>query len=388
MGDLIPNLIMGTLQWNDSLWGWLIDVFTNSVGSFALAIVLLTVLLKIILCPLEFLQRKSAKKQAEMTKRLNPEIEKIKIKYANKPEVARQKIQEKQTEFYKQNSMVSSCVIMLLNMVAISVVFLTLLSCLNAISSIQTTNLYTELNATYETTYTKAIDEGKAEQDATVLAQGAVMQAYKDSDNIQGFLWIKNVWQPDTAKEAIPNYKDFIKTSRYSSNSESENYVSEEEYNKVMGPIMEMEKGWNGYYILVLLAGAITFLASIATSGGFRKLGKKKENNQEDIDASATKAESKFNKASPDDKANEMAGKAGGLIKYILPAVMILITLFSNAIFSMYIITNSFFTLCMTPLYNKLIKNSEEKDGGHFGGSKKDEIVVDYRIQKNTIIKD
>ena len=56
------------------------------------------------------------------------QVEKIKQKYANVPQVAQQKMQEKQMEIYKKNNynIVGSCVVMLLNMVVTVAVFLTL----------------------------------------------------------------------------------------------------------------------------------------------------------------------------------------------------------------------------------------------------------------------
>ena len=77
--------------------------------------------------------------------------------------------------------------------------------------------------------------------------------------------------------------------------------------------------------------------------------------------------------------------KASGILKFIMPAIMVLFTFVSNAVFALYIISNSLFSLCVTPLFNKIMNKTKNNSNGN---NSKEDIVVDYRIQKNTIIKD
>ncbi|MBQ8748850.1 MAG: membrane protein insertase YidC [Clostridia bacterium] len=360
MVDLMPNLLMDIISWDTPLWGYLISVFNDFIGNFGWTIIVFTLLLKIILIPLDYFQRKTAKRNAELQKIIQPEVVKIRKKYANVPEVMQQKIQEKQMEIYKNNNynVIGSCLVMFLNMIITVVVFLTLFNCLNQIGSIETTNMYTKLNTEYNRVYEETGNETKAEQ--------AVLKLYESGDVVQSWLWIDNLWRGDTCASPIPSYKEFISLSQYSSNEESKNYLSEDDYNKVMQPIMDKETGWNGYYILIILSGVITYLSMAISTGSLKK--NKKDKLEEDPSAKMT-----------------------GIMKFILPAIMVIFTLMSNAVFGLYVIANSLFALVTTPIYNKILKSkdgNEGNNGDYINSSKNNELVVDYRIQKNTIIQE
>ena len=365
---MMPNLLMDILAWDTPVWGYLISVFTDFIGNFGWTIIVFTLLLKIILIPLDYFQRKNAKRNAELQKIMKPELDKVKQKYANvSPAIMQQKLQEKQVEIYKRNNVnvIGSCLVMFFNMAITIVVFLTLFNALNYIANIQITNMYTTLSNEYIRVY-DATEGDEAEKKAK--AEEAVVALYDGGDVVQSWLWVKNVWRGDKSVSAIPSYKEFISQSKYSSDeSQTDVYLSEQDYLKVMQPVMDKENGWNGYYILIALAGIITYLSTVVSSGGFRK---KK------------------------DLGDDPTAKITGVLKFILPAIMILFTLFSNAVFSLYVIANSLFALCTTPIYNKIFKRKEEQNGGSFGGGfggskgNANELEVDYRIQKNTIIKD
>lgn len=361
---MMPNLLMDILAWDTPVWGYLISVFTDFIGNFGWTIIVFTLLLKIILIPLDYFQRKNAKKNAELQKIMKPELDKVKQKYANVPEVMQQKLQEKQMEIYKKNNVnvIGSCLVMFFNMAITVVVFLTLFNALNYIGGIQITNMYTTFSNEYIRVYDATVGDEAVKK---VKAEEAVVALYDGGNVVQSWLWVKNVWRGDKSVSAIPSYKEFIAQSKYSSDeSQIDVYLSEQDYLKVMQPIIDKEIGWNGYYILIALAGIITYLSMAVSSGGF----KKKKDLEEDPTAKMT-----------------------GVLKFILPAIMILFTLFSNAVFSLYVIANSLFALCTTPIYNKILKRQQDKNGGSLGGGSKNkasELEVDYRIQKSTIIKD
>ena len=366
MVDLIPNLLMDIIAWDNSFWGHLISIFSNFIGSFGWTIIVFTILLKIVLTPIDFFQRRNARRQAELQKEMQPEIEKVKKKYENVPDVCRQKIQEKQMEFYKRKNynLVGGCAIMAISMLITIVVFLTLFNSLTYIGKVQTTNMYTTLANEYTRVFTETANEEKAQE--------AVLEMYKSGEVTQGWLWVKNVWRGDVATSPIPKYKEFIAVSQYSDKAESDNYLSEDNYLKVMQPVLDSEKGVNGYYILILLAGLVSYF-SIALSSGFKNKKPKEEKSKDkvvkqgELDLDPTK-------------------KVGGIMKFVMPAIMVLFTLISNAVFALYIISNSLFALCVNPLYNKIIDKTMKNKDNH--NDKGDVVVTDYRIQKKQIIKD
>lgn len=368
MVNLMPNLLMDIVAWDDSVWGSIISTFSDWIGNFGWTIIVVTLLLKLVLTPLDYFQRKSAKKNAELQKIMKPELDKVKEKYKNVPEVMQQKMQEKQMEIYKKNNfnVFGSCLIMLCSLVITMVLFFTLYGSLTNIANVQTTNMYTTFATEYDRVYTET---SGTEEEKVAKAQEAVVAMYDKGEVVQSWLWVKNVWRTDKNVSVIPSYKEFISQSKYSSDeTKPETYLSEADYLKVMQPIMDKETGWNGYYILIVLSGVITYLSMVMSSGGFRKKGA---------------------------NAEPTAGMTK-ILSLIMPIIMVLFTLFSNAVFSLYVIANSLFTLATIPIYNKIFKKKDENKGngglGVFGGSKSSgkshEIEVDYRIQKNTIIKD
>lgn len=369
MVDLMANLLMPIIEWNTPVWGYVISVFTGFLGNCALAIFVVALLIKVVLIPFDYFQRKNTNKNMEIQKVMQPELDKIKEKYKNYPEMAQRKMQEKQMEMYKKfnHSIIGSCLIMLVNIAITFVVSITFYTCLSGeISVAETTNMYTKLETEYTQVYNATVG---TEEEKVAQAESAVVQMYQNGEATQSFLWIKNIWRPDTATSPIPTYSEFVKVSKYSNVEEDENYLSEDNYNKVMKPIMDSETGWNGYYILAVLVGVIMFLSMKFTMPNTPK--KQPTQNQASDD--------------PQVVAQEMSGKMMGGMRFILPVILVLFTLFANAGFSIYIIAFSLFSLITTPIFNKIINRKGLNATG--GGSADNSIEVDYKIQKNTIIK-
>ena len=74
---------------------WMLRFFYDFSGSYGLAIILLTVAIRLVLAPLTFSQSKSM----EAMKRLQPEMQALQAKYKDKPEEYNAKIME----LYKEN---------------------------------------------------------------------------------------------------------------------------------------------------------------------------------------------------------------------------------------------------------------------------------------------
>ena len=77
---------MGVLEFSQLLitkafWGKLIDLFVKWVGNYGWAIILLTIALKLVLTPLDILQKRVNKKNAQMQAIMQPELRKIQEKY-------------------------------------------------------------------------------------------------------------------------------------------------------------------------------------------------------------------------------------------------------------------------------------------------------------------
>lgn len=392
MANLI-NLLAQT-AWNTGFWGKIIGWFYGGIGNYVWTIIIVTIVLKLVLSPMEFFQRKVTKKNADMQKIMQPELDRVRSKYQNQPDKLQQKLNEKQMELYKKHNynIVGSCFIMLINMVLTMVVFITLLSSLNTIANIQNANQFDALRTEYETVievngdkavaesakqlaitdakasldelYNSLVEAGFSSEDAlkqrteseNKIGADAYRAALIESVDVdvmnkalqdkyrevkESWLWVKNVWKSDTATSPVPSYNEYLTLSNTSEE------VSEAEYRAIMEPIKKIETGWNGYYILVILSGAVLLIAQMLMSGDFKK-------------------------KTPEEKA---AMKKGLFMKILLPGLMVFITFTSNAVFAAYVVVNSLVGMAITPLYN-LIINAIDK---HKEKKVKDAVVVDYR---------
>lgn len=395
----MANLInlLAQVEWNTGFWGKLIGWFHSGIGNYVWTIIIFTIVLKLVMSPLDYFQRRVAKKNAHMQKIMEPELEKVRAKYFKNPEKMQQKVNEKQMELYKKHNynVVGSCFIMLINLVLTMVVFFTLFSSLNTIANIQIANQFDALRTEYEivvevngdktaaekakadaiteaTTrldelYNSLIESGFSSEDAQSQRDSAEakigQEAYKNAmvesagqdvissalqnkykeDVKESWLWVKNIWKSDTSTSPVPTYEEYLNLSKTTEE------LTEAEYNLIMDPIKEVETGWNGYYILIVLAGGVTFASSLLMNGG---VARKSTN------------------------PNEKSPKRGGLImKLLLPALMIFFTISSNTVFAAYVVTNSLVSVAITPLFT-LLFNAVDK---YKEKKAKDAVVVEYR---------
>ena len=78
----LTTLLTDTIAWNTGFWGTLIGWFNGFINSYGWTIILFTLAVKLILSPLDFLQRKvgfdNAMAQAKMAMLIHCEVEMFK----------------------------------------------------------------------------------------------------------------------------------------------------------------------------------------------------------------------------------------------------------------------------------------------------------------------
>ncbi len=201
--DYLANLLAPT-AWPSGVWESIIKWFAG-VGSIGVAIILLTICLKVLMFPLDFWQRKVTRKMTAQQTLMQPELEQIKKKYGNNQQI----MQQKQAELYKKYNMspTNSCLAMLVYMIVTMVVFFTLFAGLGNISRSQINYEYYTIEQTYRTTYKDNISNPNVIE----ISQQAAAQKYEEVK--QGFLVIKNVWRPDNWSSVFPKSDEFIKST-------------------------------------------------------------------------------------------------------------------------------------------------------------------------------
>lgn len=360
MADISFLLTQATIDWNTGMWGALIGWFNSFIPNYGWTIIVFTILIKIIVSPLDFLQRRAGVKSAEAQAKLKPDLDKIQKKYANDPEKARMKMQERQVQALRNGEMKigSTCGVSLLYLVLMSIIFISLFSSMQTISKIQTINSYIQ----FENTYDEAVSQGKTKEEAEQI----VLDMYNRGEARETWLWIDNIWKSDTATSVVYNFNEFKEVA--SAVSESP-YIFEEtegsdkvlltqaKYDEVMGKITtDTADKWNGYYILIILCGLISFFSFQISMG-----------------ASQKRLESQ----------NTKQPLIVKIMKFAMPCLMVIITLKYSSAFALYIASASLFTLAATPIYNKIISKTSKSNIGT-GNNNKETINVDYKINKIT----
>lgn len=330
------------------LWPIIISGIDAGVLNFGWTIVIFTLIVKLAMSPLDFLMRWSSKKNTLVQKKLAPQIEKINKKYAND----KQKAGIQTQALYKREGvhMIGSCLFSLVYLVLTMVVFFTLFASLRKYSAVNVLNQYDKVKTEYYAAFNAK--EG-TETEKVAAAEAAAKQAWKN--NKDGWLWIDNIWRADTQENAVPSYKSLssiVSAAKYKKATQEFKQIDEAEYNKVMGSLVQENKGnWNGYYILAILALGLTFLSQwISELGNKVKTPKKVKTN-------------KFYKPLEDDKkpkdpTNSTTMK---ILKYVLPVIMVIFVITSSAAFGIYIVTSSLISILTNLLINYLVKLATKK---------------------------
>ena len=170
----LPTLSMGlwadfvTLLYNILTWIY------GLVGNFGLAVILFTILVRLVLLPLDLKSKGSMKKMAE----INPEVQKINEKFKNDPEKKNKKLQELYAE--KKINPLGGCLPMLLQMP----LFFAFFAALRSISFQEMTGFYVDL-----------INHFAGDTVITIQNAGDMMKFFRDFGQAMQNL-IKNVDSP------------------------------------------------------------------------------------------------------------------------------------------------------------------------------------------------
>lgn len=263
-------------------------VINNGIGggaeSFGWTVVIFTIVLRLILSPLDIWQKVIGRKNSKAMERMKPQLEALQEKYGDD----KQRLQQEQAALYKKEkySMMGMCLPTIVSFVVFFVVF----AGFRQMVGYQFAQDYKNCHNAFEASVSQQISEskyddtngdGKVDLDdvpkdeagaafyAEVVenAQQAVYDAYySDSQKtIRGWLWIKNIFVGDNWSKAVPDFttvtgqKGFA-TSRLTG-------ITIDEYNTVMGKVLGTggygKNGkWNGLLILPVLSIVLSFVST------------------------------------------------------------------------------------------------------------------------------
>ena len=177
------------------LWSILIDWINGGVLNFGWTILLLTLLVKIVLSPLDFGVKYTTKKQMLVQQKCAPQIAKLQKKFGNDQKT----LQVQQQALYKREglNMGVGCIVMLVNLILTMVIFFTLYSSLRSVSAYHAIDEYEQIHAEYESSYYQSLID------------------FSDSDEIVDKEWLQKHIELYNNSDAYiisgPTYNKFLK---------------------------------------------------------------------------------------------------------------------------------------------------------------------------------
>lgn len=386
----------------NNIIGQLVEWIHSLTPSYGVAVIVFTLVLKVLTLPLDFWQRYGMKKNSLLQKKLKPYTDKIDRDNSDNPNKA---AQEKQALMKKYGySMLSGCLPMLLMMV----IFFVMFDGFRAYSNYSSLLVYDKLVAEYNISFNEKLPiddvnifkEQLASYDNQILTvkgqiselQNSLLTATDDekiiineqissfTENLtlleesrkdifdeknireneaasfaaeqvgklfdierESFLWVKNIYRADSSQKVFPTYTETLSLLT----TEQKAKVSEDEYNLIYNAVLdksEAGKGyfssnWNGLLILPILSIVFAFVSSLISQRLNRSKG-------EELDPQAK--------------------KTNRTMMFITPLMLALFVFSYTAAFAIYMVSNSILSIiigfAITPLINKMASKKVETD--------------------------
>lgn len=347
----------------------------GGVASFGWTVVLFTVILRLILSPLDIWQKVISRRNNKAMERMKPQLEALQARYADD----KQRLQQEQMALYKKEKY--STMGMCLPTIVTFVVFFVVFAGFRQMVGYQFAKDYKECVKAYNTSIAEQIEankdadyivdngDGKWDIDdvaktesgadfyaaAKKNAQHAVYNVYYSEDQvtIRSFLWIKNIFVSDNWAQAVPDFATV--TGQKGMATSKLTGITIDEYNDVMADVLGTggygkDGKWNGLLILPILSIALSFLSTKLLSGSQAQPP-----------------------APPQDAQGEGAEKAKSqqqtmkMMQYVMPVMMGVFALFYSGAFALYMFTSSLCAILFQLTFNliaKLVDKSRERASG------------------------
>ena len=267
---------------------------------------------------------------------------------------------------------------------------------LRKVSAYEAINQYEQIEATYTQNYNQAFIDFKSDDDfktvedvnnwfksynamtdealkqaeynskkayiehATDVASKSAVKTWNENKSRSSWLWIQNIWVADSTARAFPTYANLVSISQNTDYVEYVSKIDASSYDKIAGLISNnTPRPNNGYYLLPVLAGLITFLSQYIAEL-HNKLKNKKAN------AIAKSA------------STEM-GSTMKVMKIVMPIIMVVFTLTTSASFGMYILASNIATIALGELTSVIV--------GSLTKNKRKEVEETLEKEANRLIK-
>ena len=351
----------------------------GGVASFGWTVVLFTVVLRLILSPLDIWQKVIARKNNKAMERMKPQLEVLQARYADD----KQRLQQEQMALYKKEKY--STMGMCLPTIVTFVVFFVVFAGFRQMVGYQFAKDYKECVKTYNASIAEQIEQNKDKQfivdngdgkydiddvakteagaefyaKAKKNAQHAVYEVYYSEDQvtIRSFLWIKNIFVSDNWAQAVPDFATV--TGQKGMATSKLTGITIDEYNDVMAEVLGTggygkDGKWNGLLILPVLSIALSLLSTKLLSGS-----------QAQPPAPAQDAQGEGAEKA---KAQQQSMK---MMQYVMPIMMGVFALFYSGAFALYMFTSSLCAILFQLTFNLIAKLVDKSREGASGVAKR-----------------
>lgn len=321
------------------LWHSLISWFGSWITNYGWAIIVFTIALKLVMSPLDIYQRISTKKQQKFQSVMQPELQAIQAKYANDKE----RLNAETAKVYKKYNfnVGGMCFSMLITMGLSMVIFFTLFSSLRSYGTQKLYSSYNELDKAYVATVTSANYEAMSDEEKATTLEIAIEEKYDDLKKQNSWLWVKNVWKKDTNESQFVDFDSYAKHMGLKDTAKAD---AKDRYDYIVDTIEGEKSSPNGYYILMILAVAVSFLTQWLTTKITMPKGQK-------------------------------LNTANKVMMAIIPITMVIFAATSNVVFTLYIITNSVMSAIISTILAITMKPKAGKEEDIVLPKKKVEVV-------------
>lgn len=197
--------------------------------------------------------------------------------------------------------------------------------------------------ATEENNYLKTYDgkdyqtvkgEMSAEQFIVDIRQTMSAKTFEKENT--GFLWVKNVWVPDSATKhpVESDWGKFKQTHAYPAES---NDIGQDDYNNLIAKLGDKTTAPNGYFILVALTAGISLLMQLVMSKS-----QKAQMELQTVDGQGAQTQK--------------------MMMWMMPIMMAIFAFMYTAAFSIYIIISSIISIGTTFLINFIVDRKFKKE--------------------------
>ena len=308
-----------------NLFGYILNFIYNIVNNYGLAIIIFSILVKVLMIPMSIKQQKTMKK----SQKIQSKMKEIQFKYKNNPEMLNKATQE----LYKSENMspFSGCFSAIIQIVLLFAVFYLVRSPLTYMKKVDTS---------VTDKYTKIIREN----DLSTNSAYPEIEIIRELDNIKE---LKNK-QTETNTDASENQQEKTDLSEINDEELNSLYINMDFLGLNLAQVPTRSSDWKAYIIPILYV--LVSIISLRVVNSTNKKNKKDKPEENKDEKSLAKPEDNFD---PMEQMNKN-------MNMMFPVMYLAVALIAPLGLALYWLMNSLLMIVERLVLNKLLKDEEE----------------------------